>query len=114
MDLYDIAIAKKLSSSGGGGGSSDFSTAEVTFNCIDNEPEMTLPFINIQDDGVYSSLNITQNTQTVTVPLYKNKLSCNIPTFYMNVTSTSGNITASQMNGYIISGNCTINYTIPN
>ena len=30
MDLYDIAVARKLSS-GGGGGSSDFSTAEVTF-----------------------------------------------------------------------------------
>lgn len=31
MNLYDIAIAKKLSG-GGGGGSSDFSTAEVTLN----------------------------------------------------------------------------------
>ena len=31
MDLFDIAVARKLSS-GGGGGSSDFSTAEVTIN----------------------------------------------------------------------------------
>ena len=31
MDLYDIAVARKLSSGGGGGGGrSDFSTAEVT------------------------------------------------------------------------------------
>ena len=30
MDLYDIAIARKLSGGGGGGGSSDFSTATVT------------------------------------------------------------------------------------
>ena len=30
MDLYDIAVAKKLSGSSGGGGSSDFSTAQVT------------------------------------------------------------------------------------
>ena len=30
MDLYDIAVARKLSSGGGGGGSSDFYTAEVT------------------------------------------------------------------------------------
>ena len=29
-DLFDIAVARKLSSGGGGGGSSDFSTAEVT------------------------------------------------------------------------------------
>ena len=35
MDLYDIAIAKKLSGGsggGGGGGSSDFSTATISFD----------------------------------------------------------------------------------
>ena len=33
MDLFDIAVARKLSGgSGGGGGSSDFSTATVTVN----------------------------------------------------------------------------------
>lgn len=33
MDLFDIAIARKLSSGGGGGGgSSEYSTAEVTLN----------------------------------------------------------------------------------
>lgn len=96
----------------GGGGESDLSTAEVTFICND-EPGITTQFINIQDDGIYSVLNITQSTQTVTVPLYKNKLSCTIPPFSISVTSTSGNITGSQMVGYIISGNCTINYTTP-
>ena len=35
MDLYDVAIARKLSG-GGGGGSSDFTTAEVRLLC-DNE-----------------------------------------------------------------------------
>lgn len=101
-----------IGSGGGGGGSSDFSTAEVTFICTD-EPGITLPFINIQDDGIYSVVYITQSTQTVTVPLYKNKLSCTIPPFSMSVTSTNGNIAGSQMDGYIISGNCTINYTLP-
>ena len=31
MDLYDIAVARKLSGGGGGGGSSDFPTAYVTY-----------------------------------------------------------------------------------
>lgn len=30
MDLYDIAVARKLSGGSGGGGSSDFTTANVT------------------------------------------------------------------------------------
>lgn len=93
-------------------GSSDFSTAEVTFICT-GEPDINLAFINIQNDGIYNQINITQSTQTVTVPLYKNKLSCDIAPFFMSVTSTSGNITGSQMDGYIISGDCTINYTLP-
>lgn len=95
------------------GGSSDFSTAEVTFICSSNEPEINLAFINVQNDGIYSLVDITESTQTVTVPLYKNKLSCGIGPFYMTVTSTSGNITGSQMDGYIITGNCTINYSLP-
>lgn len=98
---------------GGGGGSNDFSTAKVTFICP-SEPEINFAFINVQNDGIYSLLNITESTQTVTVPLYKNKLSCSIPRFNMSITSTSGSITGTQKNGYIISGDCTINYTLPN
>ena len=111
MEYFDNLLGEQLTEEGGGG-SSDFSTAEVTFICAD-EPGITIQFINIQDDGIYGVLNITQSTQTVTVPLYKNKLSCGIPPFSMSVTSISGNITGSQMGGYIISGNCTINYTLP-
>ncbi len=111
-ERWRLRVLDMLSGGGsGGGGESDFSTAEVTFICT-GEPEITAPFINIQDDGIYSLVNITQSTQTVTVPLYKNKLSCFAP-FSMSVTSTSGNITGSQTDGYIISGNCTINYTLP-
>lgn len=65
MDLYDIAIAKKLSSSGGGGGSSDFSTAEVTINIQGTE----YPLIAIVDD-VIKEMTVTENG-TYTVPLYK-------------------------------------------
>ena len=95
------------------GGSSDFSTAEVTFICSSSEPEIHLAFINVQNDGIYSVIDITESTLTVTVPLYKNKLSCGIGPFFMTVTSTSGSITGTQMDGYIISGNCTINYSLP-
>ena len=34
MDLFDIAVARKLSGGGGGGGG-DFDTATVTFSCSD-------------------------------------------------------------------------------
>ena len=45
MDLYDIAVARKLSSGGGGGGgSSDFSTATVTFN-VSGTSQVNAPFI---------------------------------------------------------------------
>ena len=49
MNLYDIAVARKLS--GGGGGSSDFSTAEVT---VINESAIgvALGVINIQNDAL--------------------------------------------------------------
>lgn len=117
FDLFRAKLVEgveaKAEGGGGGGGSSDLSTAEVTFICS-NEPEINFAFINVQNDGIYSLLNITESTQTVTVPLYKNKLSCSIPLFYMSITSTSGSITGTQKNGYIISGDCTINYTLPN
>lgn len=112
-NLNTLLGEQLLEGGGSGGGSSDFSTAEVTFICTKGEPDMTTQVINIQDDGIYSVLNIKQSIQTVTVPLYKNKLSCGIPPLSISVTSTSGNITGSQMDGYIISGNCTINYTLP-
>lgn len=110
--VFPSGFVSAIGNISGGGGSSDFSTAEVTF-VTTNEPDINLVFLNVQNDGIYDVINITQSTQTVTVPLYKNKLSCGIGSFFMTVTSTSGNITGSQMGGYIISGDCTINYTLP-
>lgn len=95
-----------------GGGSSDFSTAEVTF-VTDNIPEINLDIINVQNDGLYSEVLINQQEQTVTVPLYQNKLSFYLSLFNMSVSSTTGNITGSQNDGFIVTGDCVINYEVP-
>ena len=69
MDLYDVAVARKLSSGGGGGGgSSDFSTAEVTLN-------MTLPLgvtaedigLSDVDLGLYTARKIGATNNKVSV-----------------------------------------------
>lgn len=68
MDLYDIAVARKLSSGGGGGGSSDLSTAEVTLN-------ITLPLgVTAEEIGLksvsvreYTALRIGATNNKVSV-----------------------------------------------
>lgn len=42
-DLFDIAIARKLSGGGGGGGDSDFSTCTVTVSATEGEVNVYLP-----------------------------------------------------------------------
>ena len=78
MDLFDIAIARKLSGgSGGGGGSSDFSTAEVTItNNLSHE--IILYISNMEDDelGINSFFEVVAvELQTTVIPaiLYKGK-----------------------------------------
>lgn len=68
MDLYDIAVARKLSGgSGGGGGNSDFSTAEVTII-----PPVPMPVVGfwIVDDE-FGDTAIFIGTSTHTAILYK-------------------------------------------
>ena len=74
MNLYDIAIARKLSGGGGGGGSSDFSIATVSFVIpegnsmeirrivIENEQ---LGFKDLIDGSVSDSLVLYKGSQTV-------------------------------------------------
>lgn len=75
MDLFDIAVARKLSSGGGGGGgSSDFSTAEVAVTTGGDNPLPTLNLCAVFDEEGYTSLEAFQGTgfrETLTVPLYK-------------------------------------------
>lgn len=78
MDLYDIAIAKKLSSSGGGGGSSDFSTAEVTVTNNQEENALIIDeLVNADVDGLSNGIALeTGESKTISVVLYKD-----IPTY---------------------------------
>lgn len=74
MNLYDIAIARKLS--GGGGGSSDFSTAEVTIvigsNATGVGSKWPQPFPTIENDSLNTFFIVENNlNKTFTVPLYK-------------------------------------------
>jgi len=82
MDLFDIAIARKLaggSGGGGGGGSSDFTTAQVTIqNTIFNKTfdVVALPFVFDEGGesaiaGVYIDQIGVGQSLTLTVPLYK-------------------------------------------
>ena len=83
MNLYDIAVARKLSGGGGGGESSDFSTAEVTIVnnteyrlAYSNNSAENCPYIeNVEDfAGVvpYIMTDIEgESSLIVNVPLYK-------------------------------------------
>lgn len=69
MNLYDIAIARKLSG-GGGGGSSDFSTATVTFTNSAGAQFM-LPCIIHMPGGESSASSIDAAEGEVQAILYK-------------------------------------------
>ena len=113
MNIYDIAIARALSSGGGGGGSSDFTTAEVTLSdsrincsiafCMDFPPEYGLPIpgtVMIIPSGFPSS-------DIVKVPLYKGGAVA-IFTTNNGTISTSGDIMTMGNDMYLITGDCTV------
>ena len=105
MDLYDIAVARKLSSGGGGGGSSDFSTAEVTIT--GNNVDTCLPFCI--DQGDMTALFVVRQTYfpgTYEIALWKGAALIEI---YNNATiETSGDIEDMSGGMYLITGDCTI------
>ena len=102
MDLYDIAVARKLSSGGGGGGSSDFSTAEVT---ISGQTSANLP-VCIEAGGMkfLTAMTNPYSSGKYTVALWKGQCMCSIP----DVASTSGSIENLTEDVYLITGDCTI------
>lgn len=74
MDLYDIAVARKLSS-GGGGGSSDFSTAEVSIQSTSFEM-LEGAVANYNPKTGYSSAGafyIGTTSETFNIILYNGK-----------------------------------------
>lgn len=122
MDLYDIAVARKLSggSGGGGGGSSDFSTAEITVtgpteeNYLNVLGAMAVDYHDEEypeDDDSYtaSSENVTSNS-VLQIVMYKGKAYVAlVPYSEQTVITVSGNIEATVIeNRYIITGDCTI------
>ena len=116
MNVYDIAIARALSSGGGGGGGSDFTTAKVTvvnsdINCIfafcyDVPPEYGLPvsgmIYNVNgplEDGLYNV--------PLDVPLYKGGAIAGFNVRNGSV-SVSGNAIELGDDMCIITGDCTV------
>ena len=113
MDLYDIAVARKLSSGGGGGGSSDFSTAEVTVinNCeqpvqfmlpmtTDEPPEVLTPHWYIDSDTT-GLFNAVLYKGTTIFTLYGDLQ-------FITDISTTGSAVIDPDMGIIITGDCTI------
>lgn len=103
MDLYDIAIAKKLSGSGGGGGggSSDFSTANITVTA--NEPLISLGAFIVNDEMV--SLLEMDTSGTIQAVLYKGE--CHASYEGESTISVSGDITYNDFQ-FVITGDGTI------
>lgn len=108
MDLYDIAIAKKLSSSGGGGGSSDFSTAEVTVICNAESASIDSGWW-IVNNMPKSFVNIDEGTTNLEIVLYKGDNGCAVSG---GSVSVSGDATATPTPfgtvDVTITGDCTI------
>ena len=103
MDLFDIAVARKLSGgSGGGGGSSDFSTAEVTWVVTGGASATIydLIFIMSGDGGRYfqyvSEVPNPPNG-TITVPLIDGYTS-------FGLTPNTGGISVSGAGDYDVAG----------
>lgn len=108
MNLYDIAIAKKLSGGGGGGGSSDFSTAQVTV-VASGMLAIRLPYI-VEEDGIAGIIdNGIGEAGTYTVPMYKNLVAGDVGELSQFTVTTTGSAEFNQeANMIFVTGDCTI------
>ena len=106
MDLYDVAVARKLSS-GGGGGSSDFSTAEVTIiNNSGGSVQCAIPFVLVDNNMIYTQMQLATGFEhTTIIPLYKS--TTRICLFSKGI-EVSGNITDIDGIVFEVTGDCTI------
>lgn len=113
MNLYDIAIARKLSG-GGGGGDSDFSTATVTLICnatnevvcgLATANEAMPPFVpQAETTSLFTLVNGDEFTYTAV--LYKGN--CLFQTLNDATLSGTGNVQDITPISAIITGDCTI------
>ena len=89
MDLFDIAVAKKLSGGGGGGGGgdSDFSTAQVTISNSGSFKPCAIPFINEGQEVCMAITDIMGGDISIfVIPLYKGKAVIYIESENISVT----------------------------
>lgn len=114
MDLFDIAVAKKLSGGGGGGGGgdSDFSIAQVTVSLnsqyADYYGAITGNFAEIGvGECTQNGVSCEQGVNVITAVLYKGKAVANVDTDG-TVKITGSARFASDHYTIIISGDCTI------
>ena len=116
MDLYDIAVARKLSSGGGGGGSSDFSTAQVTIvnSTAESLDISLLPTYAVEDGMGYTICTLgdqlSSNT-SVTIPIVLYKGGCLWATYvdaYADYTFTGTGSVSMDFGAPFITGDCTI------
>ena len=107
MDLYDIAVARKLSSGGGGGGgSSDFSTATLTFINNSDVGTLALPFLlTVEDDQIPVGSNVYESGD-YTIILYKGV--CGITVINSYDYSVSGDAIDYGDTNIDAKGDCTI------
>lgn len=122
MNLYDIAIARKLS--GGGGGSSDFSTATIVLDTT-NQTSKTITLMGGADLFLVWTENVifacdmiaTDEHNQITVPLMNGQ--CFIGRFIalttdqsmmslFDVTTEGGIEYSMDENAYIVTGDGTI------
>lgn len=117
MNLFDVAVASKLSGGGGGGGSSDITKATVKlinnssnyvsdiFGCFAVDGEGGDPDISTSSTGVASG-----ETVNATIMLYKGN--ADLMLFQEVNVTISGNIDG-QMGMYMVTGDCTLTFSDP-
>lgn len=106
MDLYDVAVARKLSSGGGGGGgSSDFSTAEVTV--VGVAPTIYGSWLDAQSEQTIYKISSMSGVGTVySLVLYKGVSVINFAA--KGEIVLSGDIESIGNAEYQVTGDCTI------
>lgn len=107
MDLYDIAIARKLSGGGGGGGGgdSDFSIAQVTVTISTSGAYINL-CVAIDAGGFAYTVSPLQESGTYSAVLYKGGALAAVPADF-EYTAT-GSIQDYGGGMLFVTGDCTI------
>lgn len=113
MEYFDNLLGEQLTDGGGGGGSSDFSTAEVTFEGIGGIVLAGMPKIISTPFDALTSVQDEVHDETYTIALYKGKAVISLDPSGgtgQNV-ATSGAIELlddSAFPVYLVTGDCTI------